>query len=92
MNHYGFSPGSRPASCPGVRSARSGPKSVSGNTVEARDASRGTRAERTMGGRLGATRRATLSSRQAASMRLPDAPHRAARLFLPVGWTASRRP
>ena len=33
-----FSPGSRPASRPGVRSARSGPKSVSGNTVEARDA------------------------------------------------------
>ena len=31
-----FSPRSRPASRPGVRSARSGPKSVSGNTVEAR--------------------------------------------------------
>ena len=31
-----FSPRSRPASRPGVRSARSGSKSVSGNTVEAR--------------------------------------------------------
>ena len=60
-----FSPMSRPASCPGVRSARSGPKSVSGNTVEARDAA---------GGRLGATRRAALSGRHAASRRLPDVP------------------
>ena len=49
----------------GVRSARSGPKSVSGNTVEARDAA---------GGRLGATRRAALSGRHAASRRLPDVP------------------
>ena len=60
-----FSPGSRPASCPGVRSARSGPKSVSGNTVEARDAA---------GGRLGATRRAALSGLQSASTPLPDVP------------------
>ena len=37
---------------PGVRSARSGPKSVPGNTAGARDAA---------GGRLGATRRAALS-------------------------------
>ena len=33
-----FSPWSRPASRPGVRSARSGPKSVAGTTVDARDA------------------------------------------------------
>ena len=33
-----FSPWSRSASRPGVRSARSGPKSVAGTTVEARDA------------------------------------------------------
>ena len=87
-----FSPRSRPASRgtraertmrPGVRSARSGPKSVSGNTVEARDAA---------GGRLGATRRAALSGRQCASRRLPDAPHRAARRSYPVGRTAPRRP
>ena len=65
-----FSPRSRPASHPGVRSARSGSKSVSGNTVEARDAA---------GGRLGATRRAALSGRQRASRRLPDAPRRAGR-------------
>ena len=44
-----FSPGSRPASRPGARSVRSGPKSVAGTTVEARDAA---------GGRPGATRRA----------------------------------
>ncbi len=60
-----FSPGSRPASRPGVRSARSGPKSVAGTTVEARDAA---------GGRLGATRRAASSGRQGASRRLPDVP------------------
>ena len=78
-----FSPGSRPASCPGVRSARSGPKSVSGNTVEARDAA---------GGRLGATRRATLSGPQGASSCLPDAPHRATQLSCPVGRGAPRRP
>ena len=78
-----FSPGSRSASRPGVRSARSGPKSASGNTVEARDAA---------GGRLGATRRAALSGRQCASRRLPDAPHRAARRSYPVGRTEPRRP
>ena len=78
-----FSPGSRPASRPGVRSARSGPKSVSGYTVEARDDA---------GGHLGATRRAAPSSRQRASRRLPDVPHRAARLSYPVGRTAPRRP
>ena len=60
-----FSPLSRPASRPGVRPARSGPKSVSGNTVEARDAA---------GGRPGATLRAALSGRQGASRRLPDVP------------------
>ncbi len=38
--------------CPGVRSARSGPKSVAQPTLEARDAA---------GERLGATRRAVLS-------------------------------
>ncbi len=78
-----FSPGSRPASRPGVRSARSGPKSVSGNTVEVRDDA---------GGRLGATRRAAPSGRQSASSRLPDAPHRAARLSCSVGLMAPRRP
>ena len=78
-----FSPRSRPASRPGVRSARSGPKSVSGNTVEARDAA---------GGRLGATRRAAPSGRQRASRRFPDAPHRGARRSYPVGRTAPRRP
>ena len=77
-----FSPMSQPASRPGVRSARSGPKSVAGATVEARDAA---------GGRLGATRRATLSGRQRASRHLPDAPHRAARRSYSVGRTASRR-
>ena len=55
----------------------------SGATVEARDAA---------GGRLGATRRATLSGRHGASSRLPDAPHRAARLSYPAGPTAPRRP
>ena len=60
-----FSPMSRPASRPDARSARSGPKSVSGNTVEARDAA---------GGRLGATRRAAPSGRQGSSSRLPDVP------------------
>ena len=55
---------------PGVRSARSGPKSVAVPTVEARDAA---------GGRLGATRRATLSGRQGASSRLPDVLRRAGR-------------
>ena len=69
--------------CPGVRSARSGPKSVAVPTLEARDAA---------GGRLDATRRAALSGRQAASSRLPDAPHRAARLSHPAGPTAPRRP
>ena len=69
--------------CPGVRSARSGPKSVAQPTVEARDAA---------GGRLGATRRAALSGRQGASSRLPDASHRAARLSYPAGPTAPRRP
>ena len=78
-----FSPRSRPASRPGVRSARSGPKSVAGTTVEARDAG---------GGRLGATRRAALSGRQCASRRLPDAPHRAAPRSYSVGRTAPRRP
>ena len=78
-----FSPMSWSASHPDVRSARSGPKSVSGNTVEARDAA---------GGRLGATRRAALSGRHSSSRRLPDAPHRAARRSCPVGWTAPRRP
>ena len=60
----------------------SGPKSVSGNTVEARDAA---------GGRLAATRRAALSGRQRASRRLPDAPHRAARRSYSVGRTEPRR-
>ena len=78
-----FSPGPRSASRPGVRSARSGPKSVAAATVEARDDA---------GGRLGATRRAALSGRQAASNRLPDAPYRAARLSYPDGPTAPRRP
>ena len=78
-----FSPPSRPASRPGVRSARSGPKSVAGTTVEARDAA---------GGRLGATRRAAVSGRQGASRPLPDAPHRAARLSCPGGRTPPRRP
>ena len=97
-----FSPGSRSASRgtraerttrPGVRSARSGSKSVAGNTLEARGAA---------GGRLGATRRAALSGRQCASRRLPDAPHRAlprawdarraARRSYPVGRTEPRRP
>ena len=55
MNNSCFSPGSRPAPRPGVRSARSGPKSVSEKTVEARDAE---------GGRLDATRRAALYGRQ----------------------------
>ena len=87
-----FSRGSRPASRPGVRSARSGPKSVSGNTVEARDVARDARGAHDAGGRLGATRRATLSGRQRASRRLPDAPHRAARRSYSVGRTAPRRP
>ena len=78
-----FSPRSRPASRPGVRSARSGPKSVSGNTVKARDDA---------GGRLGTTRRAVLSGRQRASRRSPDAPHRASRRSCPIGRTAPRRP
>ena len=62
------------ASRSGVRSARSGPKSVSGNTVEARDAA---------GGRLGATRRAALSGRQGSSRRLPDVPASRCAPFLP---------
>ena len=69
-----FSPQSRPASRPDVRSARSGPKSVAGPTVEARDAA---------GGRLGATRRAALSNRQGASSRLPDVPASRGAAFLP---------
>ena len=44
------------------------------------------------GGRLGATRRAALSGRQRASKRLPDVPHRAARLSYSVGRTVPRRP
>ena len=72
-----FSPMSRPASRPGVRSARSGPKSVSGNTVEARIACSRARGTRDAGGRLGATRRAAPSGRQCASKRLPDVPRRA---------------
>ena len=63
MYHYGFSPGSRPASRPGVRCARSGPKSVSGNTVEARIVCSRARGARDAGGRLGTTRRAALSGR-----------------------------
>ncbi len=55
----------------------------SGATVEVRDAA---------GGRLDATRRAALSGRHGASIRLPDAPHRAARLSYPAGPTAPRRP
>ena len=65
---------SRSASRPGVRSARSGPKSVSGNTVEARG---------TAGGRLGATRRAALSRRQGSSRHLPDVPASRCAPFLP---------
>ena len=72
-----FSPWSRSASRPGVRSARSGPKSVAGTTVEARDVARDARGAHAAGGRLGATRRAALSGRQRASSRLPDAPRRA---------------
>ena len=52
----------------------SGPKSVAGTTVEARD---------TAGGRLGATRRAALSGPQGASSRLPDAPTSRYAPFLP---------
>ena len=76
---------SRSASRPGVRSARSGPKSVAGTTVEARIARLRAWPRDAAGGRLGATRRAALSGRQGASRRLPDAPHRAARLSCPVG-------
>ena len=63
--NYCFSPGSRSASRAGARSVRSGPKSVAGTTVEARDAA---------GGRLRATLRAALSGRQGAQTRLPDVP------------------
>ena len=87
-----FSPRSRPASRPGVRSARSGPKSVAGTTIEARDVARDARGAHDAGGRLDATRRAALSGRQCASHRLPDAPHRAARRSCPVGRRAPRRP
>ena len=69
-----FSPVSRPASRPGVRSVRSGPKSVAGTTVEARDAA---------GGRPGATLRAALSGRQGASRRLPDVPASRGAALLP---------
>ncbi len=82
-----FSPQSRPASRPDVRSARSGPKSVAGTTVEARDAAGG----RPRIANWGATRRAALSGRHGASSRLPDVPHRAARLSCPAGPTAPRR-
>ena len=52
---------------PGVRSARSGPKSVSGYTVEARDEA---------GGRLDATRRAALSGRAACKTLLDSVPRK----------------
>ena len=64
---------------PGVRSARSGSKSVAVPTVEARDVARDARGAHDAGGRLGATRRATLSGRQGASSRLPDVLRRAGR-------------
>ena len=60
--------------------------------LESRKGERKLEARDAAGGRLGATRRATLSGRQCASRRLPDAPHRAARRSCPVGRTAPRRP
>src|SRR5712691_10199261 len=58
-------------------------KSVSGHTVEPPDAG---------DARRKATQRAGSRSRQGASPRLPDVPHRAARSSCPVGFLNRRRP
>ncbi len=77
-----FSQPPRSASCPGDRSARSGPKSVTDATVEARDAACLREAEaslrrRQVPARLGA------ALRQGASSRLPDARTSRRAAFLP---------